>query len=747
MNLLKRLEVNGFKSFAQRTVFDFSTGITAIVGPNGSGKSNIIDAIRWLLGEREARQLRGGKGEDLIFAGTPKRPRLGQARASLYFDNSSGFFNLDFPEITITREVNRDSSNRYLLNRSEVRLRDLVEFLSQARLGARGPMIVTQGESDVFVKADPRGRREMVEEILGLREYQLKKTEAERRWRETQINLDKARALSEEILPHLRSLKRQAHRWQKREELGAELDRLEKQFFGAAYRELEEKARTVEEAIKKEEMVAAALEEERRKAEEELKRVEATQPKERKELKEIQEKIRVLLSRRGELEREIGRLEARGEGETVHADGNLPLSRKAETLLDLLRDIKVQLEVVLDEPAEAERIISGLLERIEEVLRLIGEKETVIGVSPRNPAVATVKTEKNAALEKLKKELEALEKEVAVLREKEKKVESGQERFYHTFRRAVTKLETAKDKLEQWKSGYQKLLFEKERLNLYREEWEKQVQQAGRRPEEFYRQPVEEIGEIQNRNEMEKRIFRLRGELAAIGEIDPALIKEAEATAERYQFLQKETDDLEKARRDLKKLIGELNTKIKTEFSRALGRINSEFDKFFGLMFGGGRARLKLAAVSRSQLGGGQAGEKVEEAELPAAKENGLPAAEAVADADEVEEGLEIEIRVPRKRITSLDMLSGGERSLVGIAALFAMISVSPPPFLVLDEVDAALDERNSRRFAELLKEFSKKTQFIVVTHNRATMEVADILYGVTMNDDGTSKVVSLKLS
>ena len=108
--------------------------------------------------------------------------------------------------------------------------------------------------------------------------------------------------------------------------------------------------------------------------------------------------------------------------------------------------------------------------------------------------------------------------------------------------------------------------------------------------------------------------------------------------------------------------------------------------------------------------------------------------------------GVDIEIKLPRKKTTSLDMLSGGERSLVGIAALFAMISVSPPPFLVLDEIDAPLDERNARRFGDMLKEFSKRSQFIVVTHNRATMEAAEILYGVTLAEDGSSKVVSLKL-
>ena len=119
---------------------------------------------------------------------------------------------------------------------------------------------------------------------------------------------------------------------------------------------------------------------------------------------------------------------------------------------------------------------------------------------------------------------------------------------------------------------------------------------------------------------------------------------------------------------------------------------------------------------------------------------------EEVEQGEEETAGIEIELNVPKKKIKSLDVLSGGEKSLVSIAALFALISVSPPPFLVLDEIDAPLDEHNSKRFANLVKEFAHKVQFIIVTHNRAVMEVSDVLYGVTMNEDGTSKLLSLKL-
>lgn len=733
MHLLKRLELNGFKSFAQKTVFDLSSGITGIVGPNGSGKSNIIDAIRWLLGEREARNLRGGKGEDLIFAGTPKRPRLGQAQASLCFENKKGFFPGDFNEITITREVRRDGTNRYFLNKSEIRLKDLIDFLAQARLGSRGLVVITQGNSDIFIQANPVERREMIEEILGLREYQLKKTESEKRLKNTQINLDKAKALIEEILPHLRSLKRQTHRWEKREALQEELSNLENQLFGAEYAEIRVKISKAEMAVEEHEKLAAGLKKQKEEAEEVLRKLESSQPKERQELKTIKEKTRGLLERRSALEKDIGRLEARIEMKMreKNAVGEVAAGPDASELLGLLKEIKVKLELALDDPDKMESAVNDILEKIEKVLNFeVNKPQNFSETQDAN----VFYDETGEEFQKIKQELESLEKEISSLQEKEKELEKNQEHFYHAFKEAVTAVETAKDKLEHWESERQKLLFEKERLELYLSEWRRQVRQAGRDPEEF-----ENISDAKNktlslevseREAMERRMLRLRGELASMGEIDEALLKEARETEERYEFLKKEAEDLDKARTDLKKLIAELNEKIKTEFSKALIKINAEFDKFFALMFGGGHAKLKQ---TKNQ-------EKSEETGSELETGGKLPVEE------EVQEGLDIEVKLPRKRITSLDMLSGGERSLVGIAALFAMISVSPPPFLVLDEVDAALDERNSRRFSEMLKEFSRETQFIIVTHNRATMEAADILYGITMNDDGTSKVVSLKL-
>ncbi|RJQ28992.1 hypothetical protein C4571_02420 [Candidatus Parcubacteria bacterium] len=723
-HFLRQLELNGFKSFAQKTTLEFPAGITAIVGPNGSGKSNIVDAIRWLLGEREARSLRGGKVEDLIFAGTPKRPRTGLAQASLHFDNTKKFFPVEFSEVVVTREVRRDGVSRYFLNKAEILLRDLVDFFAKVRLGSRGLVVVTQGNSDVFIEASPTARREMIEEILGLREYQIKKLDAERRLKNSQVNLEKVKALIEEILPHLRSLKRQTGRWEKREELAEELRTLEDQFFGSAWQEFHEKIKNVEKEIEEHQKKFERLKEEKEKAEARVKEVEASQPKEREELRKIKAQTHELLGARSRLEKEIGRLEAQIElqGRTSAS----PDSPSVQKLIELARSVRDGLRKALsDEGDELKRSIQSVLHQIDAVLEEgAGKEKTSAG------------GELQSLFEKIKRDLERVERDVLDLGEKEKSLEKNQEQFYLSFKKAVGELEEAKDKVEAWEKDRREKLFAKEGLELRLHELEHQIVQAGRKPEEFKDVKLDPQIGGGDTTAHERRIFKLRGDLASIGEIDEALMKEAKETETRYEFLKHQSDDLLKACEDLGELIVELNEKVKTEFSGALVKINEEFDKFFGLMFPGGHAKLKLVFPKKPVLDE----ENEEDEETSEGGEEEEPKEE------ESEGGIEMDLRLPRKRINSLEVLSGGERSLVGIAAIFALVSVSPPPFLVLDEIDAPLDDRNARRFAEMLKEFSKKTQFIVVTHNRATMEAANVLYGVTVNDDGTSKILSMKL-
>lgn len=707
--LLKRLELQGFKSFADKVSLDLTHGVTAVVGPNGSGKSNITDAIRWLLGEREARNLRGSKAEDLIFAGTKERPRLGLAQATLYFDNSSNFFPVDYKEISISRKISRDGESRIFLNKSEVRLKDIIDFFAKSRMGARGLTIVSQGESDVFINATPAERREMVEEILGLKEYQIKKAEANRRLKNTAFNLDKAKALIEELSPHLRMLKRQVSKYEGREEIAAELLELENRYYGNRLRTLnaslfqvEPALKEVEYAVKEEEVVIKELEAG-------LERVKNSEPEANEKIKNSQKKRNELLDKRFALQKDLSKVEARLELATDRE------SLKEANILDAVNEIKGVANASLKE-GEVGKLKAALARIVSIIDSLFKQEPTSLQEFHKNK-------------ERLTGEIVKLDKELKDVGVEEAEFTKNIKDFNEDFKKAFVAYEEGRNKLLKLKEKKQNFLFERERAETRIKDLTREITEAGRRIGDFENWK----GEASNDDgEITKKMFRLRGELASIGEIDPNIVKECKETDARHSFLTNQVEDLEQAIGDLKNLIKELDYKIHHEFVSAISRINEEFTKYIHLLFGGGKGRLIVESEKES--------DEKEEGEGNGNGQNDN-------NNEKIEAGVYVDVGLPRKKIKGLEVLSGGERALVSVAALFALISVSPPPFLVLDEIDAALDERNARRFSELLREFMKKTQFIIVTHNRATMEVADVLYGVTMSPDGTSKILSLKLT
>lgn len=702
---LKKLELIGFKSFAQKTALEFPGGIVAIVGLNGSGKSNIIDAVRWVLGERETKNLRGGKNEDLIFAGTPERPRLGMAEVRLSFDNSSGFFPIDAKEITISRQVTRDGMSNYFMNKSEIRLKDMVDFFAKSRLGVKGLSIINQGESDIFTRSTPLERRIMIEEILGLREYQFKKTDAEKKLKTTAVNIAQVQATFEELKPHLRMLKRQTSKWERRSDIANNLKQLENQLFSFKLSEIKIGLSAIQPTFAGLEEKIKTAKKKLAEKENKLKKIESEHPEQLKELQTIRTSRESLFGKRAELQRELSRLEAKLEVVQTRAD--------SAELINLLQEIRDALSKNYEQTDwdNIKKLFSKLVLKIDNVLN-----------------VKSNQNNQASNKEKLIEDIESIEAELKKLAEQESKIASALEQFNSTFRTAFQEIEAVRVELNGYETEKNKYLFDKERFNLKMGELETRVVQAGRKMGEFTAMPAILL---ENPFGVEKDIFKLRGELAAIGEIDEALLKEAHETESRHDFLSKQLADLEKSSEDLQTLIGDLDNKIHTNFKTALVKINDEFNKYCRLMFGGGKAKLFL--------------EKPKESPMIAESENGVPTSDEDRGVGK-ELGIDVEVNIPEKKIKGLDMLSGGERTLVSIAALFALVSVSPPPFLVLDEIDAALDERNSKKFSQILKEFSRNTQFILVTHNRSTMEAASVLYGVTIQSDGTSKVLSAKL-
>ena len=203
---LKSLELTGFKSFAKKGKLEFTTSISAIVGPNGSGKSNIAESFRFVLGEQSIKSLRGKKGEDLIWGGSESAGRANRASVKVVFDNSKRLFDIDFDEVVVERVVHRDGVNQYLINGSQVRLRDVAELMAGANIGSSGHHIISQGEADRVLSAHPRERREMIEDALGLRVYQYKLSESERKLARTKENIAHVQSLRKEIAPHLKFL-------------------------------------------------------------------------------------------------------------------------------------------------------------------------------------------------------------------------------------------------------------------------------------------------------------------------------------------------------------------------------------------------------------------------------------------------------------------------------------------------------------------------------------------------------------
>ncbi len=731
MAFLKRLEINGFKSFAAKTTFEFSAGIVGVVGPNGSGKSNVIDAIRWLLGEREAKNLRGAKIEDLIFAGTAKKPRMSQAQVSLVFDNTLGKLPVDFKEVVITRKVNRSGNSEYFINDAEVRLKDIIDFFSKIKLGTKGLTIIGQGAGDIFVKASPQERMMMVQEILGLREYQLKKAEAQRKLKNTKINLEKIQAMIQEVGPRLRMLKRQTSRWEKRFEIDQRLKDVEQLLFASKIFMLTKEAQHITKPIPQYEAELAQLEKEEARGQRTLQELEKTSLTADR-MREVQEKKKVLFAKKSDTERHLYRLEI--ELERVHTNekqGSVSLDDAHKVIKKIRETLMRALEI--GEITSVQKMLQSALEHIEEFYE---PKQNV-------PLAEDIKVreEKTKEKENLVASIQEIEKEITHIDMQEQEVSEGFEAFNKKFKEAFAHLESIRSHMREIRGHIERIQFESEKNQYKQEELRNYIASIGGSYDSFalcaQQSGFKPITDERELAERERESMRLRGEIASIGEIDEGLIKEAQEVEAHYAHLTKESQDLENASADLFKLIIELNEKITTQFNESFRKVNDEFNNFFRLMFGGGFGKMKVIKKERPTL------ESLEEGE---SSEGSPVLVDEEKESQDETLGIDIELAIPQKKITSLEMLSGGEKSLVSLAVLFALILVSPPPFLVLDEVDSALDEKNSRRFSELVKTFAEHTQFVIVTHNRVTMEAADVLYGVTMDEGGGSKVLSLKM-
>jgi chromosome segregation ATPase len=752
---LKRLEITGFKSFANKTTLDFSIFddeqkkvLTAIVGPNGSGKSNIADAIRWVMGEHSMKSLRGKKAEDIIFAGSGKKARLGSAQVTLFFDNSSKRIPLDFTEVTITRKIFRNGENEYLINGSTVRLQDVVDILAKAGIGKEGYAVINQGMSDAVLNVTPLERRFVLEDAAGVKQYQIKKERSLRKLDSTAENLKNVRALVAEIEPHLRMLKRQADRAQKGTEISQNLKEKHTRLLAWLWKNFQEEREIF--SREKDDLGIRMMNVQREadKISDELKKESAdTASNVQADEREVKRsKINTAIN---QAEKELLICEARIEIEKdklaqKQIIQSLPvdLAYVKEKLTDIQKDQDLLMEKMeavqsLEELAELKIMAKKIRQRIE-ALRTDAGKGQVEIQDAGAEAAKKESAEKIAGLEKKKSELEVeLDKQRSVLEEITQEIAAAvlaerkaREHFFELERNLYQK----QDELNKLKDHFNEAKIKLAKVEVREEDLTSEIRQELRKePNE-----LEWDGQAVEREALEKEVNRLKFQLEQIGGIDPLVVKEYAETEERFNFLTKESADLE------------MEQKIDKVFASAFEEINTEFTKYLRIIFGGGNAHLSKSKVESLKS-------KVQDDSIEKEIINRTEGSEGVDNSSEEDEkkiekkgreevGVEIFACPPGKRISNLSMLSGGERSLTSLALLFAIIAYNPPPFAVLDEVEAALDEANSRRFGKIITELSDNTQFVMITHNRETMRQANLLYGVTMGEEGISKLLSVRL-
>ncbi|HPC12341.1 MAG TPA: AAA family ATPase [Candidatus Paceibacterota bacterium] len=741
---LKSILLVGFKSFGKKSLITFNTPITAIVGPNGSGKSNIVEAIRFVLGEQSMKSLRGKGGVDLIFKGSRLSPSSSRALVSITFDNSDKIFtfsnsgtgvSLDYNEIIISREVFADGSNKYSINQTEVRLKDIVDLLSSVNIGSSGHHIISQGEADRILNASNKERRSMIEDALGLRVYQYRIKESEKRLEKTLINMKEVQSLRREIAPHLSFLKKQVSIIEKSEQMRQELKELYRTYLSkeATYVKHESGRLSKEHLLLKEKennLNQRISELEKDKAENQKENIFTT------EIKEHQLKLSGLIESKNELLRNLGRIEGMIEGLEER------FRKQSESKKTVIQESDWQDFISLIDGQIDQALKMDNLEGIINCLKNLKNKITEFyNQSDDNPVFSLedddsykemISKKEELIFEKKRIETEIEAEEATINSKKEEERQS-----LEAYRDSEKNLYELLRQRTEVSGALSALGYEEEKLASVKAAFDMELTEAGVLiGREIVSFAETEDHEEVNRPEQEalrKKIERIKIKIEdAGGGSGEDVVREYKETVERDEFLGRELEDLNKSIKDCNILIAELKEKLDNEFKQGVENINTQFQNFFALMFGGGGAFLSVTMEHKKPK-----------------KDDLLIEQDALEEDEEseigFERGIEINVNLPHKKVRDLHMLSGGERSLTSIALLFAISQVNPPPFLVLDETDAALDEANSKKYGNMLENLSDYSQLIVVTHNRETMTRAEVLYGVTMSAEGVSKLLSIK--
>jgi chromosome segregation ATPase len=763
---LKHMTLRGFKSFKNKSQLFFEPGISIIVGPNGSGKSNIADAVSWVLGEQSPKSLRGSSMGDVIFRS--KEEEMGIAEVSLMFDNSDNLFNTEFRDVKFTRRVFSRGGSEYFINSSPCRLLDIQEMTADSGIGKGLNIIVNQGQINDIAVLKPVERKIIIDEILGISKHKNRRDKSIVKLQKVRNDIDRVNDLMEEIKRTMDPLEIEAKRAQKYAEISNSLKNEEISLFIARLKRLNKNWESENQSYEDSKRKLKETEEEILRVENEREDLLKLIDKKASEYEFWKNKTDRFNSERDQISSIAALIESKknlfgtlynmfdlelagfksstksmGEGTSQESDNagaayyeeiSKGLKKVDGLILNFMTKLKEKIkdEKISDYIENEGRLIQeelkslnkkvekGLRDRIsgdhsEELNKKRGKK--VAGFKERLDRVKAVKEICMINLKRSERISLILNKYISA----SGKIKSS---LYPEFERG-------KDLLSNDRSRISEFDGKKDQLNTFRLNLENNIYKADLKKEQIKEKVkiiTDSISDDYNLSmeyalksyspcsdiaQSQERVKKLKSQIKRYGSVNPNAAVEYGKIKKRFDFLAKQRFDLIKSGKNLEELIKDVNKKIADFFYKKFDEINRCFGNYFKILFPLGEGEMAL--------------EKNRE-----------------ADSDEI--GIDLKVDIGNNKFVPISLLSGGEKSLVSMAFLFSIYSINPSPFYVFDEVDASLDDVNIGRFLTLVKKFSEKQQIIIITHQKRTMEVADTIYGVTMQSNGISKIVSEKI-
>ena len=685
---ISKLELFGFKSFAKKETVLFDSGITGIVGPNGCGKTNIVDAIRWVLGEQKTSRLRSSKMEDVIFNGASNVKPLGLCEVFLTIENNKGLLPVEYEEVEIGRRLYRSGESEYFINRNNCRLKDISNLFVDTGLTSDAYSVIELNMIEQILSDKDDSRRQMFEEAAGVNKYKAKRKSALKKFDLNSRDLERIDDIVVEIQFQVKALELQLKRFKRHEKLTDELKNLEINLSSARIIELKEIIVPLEEMLKQKNKLLKKNTSKKKVESIEFDNARENYLNEKDSLSKMKSKVDKLT-------------------EELLAEIQLKNKESSKGVGLLEDELQLKINQLNQFDKDYIKIVSECDECGKNVIQTDKKYEKLkASIQDYKDKIDIYKKEKEVDFSKMDESIKSIQKKININNLELEKKENA-------VNKAFIKMESIRAKLDSDKFSKDDLFYEiKDAEMKIAESKIKKAQIEQNLIEKFGKEVKLSTPKNYNISDMIYKVDKIKRSIESIGPINWAVKDEYEEKSSRLNVLLEQKADLVEAESNLKEAIKKIDKVAQEQFFETFSKVKENFEKMFTVFFNGGNGSIELSNTD-----------------------------------DPLNSEINIFAQPPGKRNKSLKMLSAGEKSLTAIALLFSIYQYKPSPFCILDEIDAPLDDINIRKFTEVIRDYSKSTQFIMVTHNKLTMESADCIYGVTAEKRGISKLMSIDFS